>query len=304
MPKKLIIAILIILIILLFIIANSKRSNENGNISNMGLVVTDNGVTYYNKYEEGIFGIKNGQEIQITDETAYSINVVDDKIYYISVEDFNNVAIKSVDTNGQNLKIIKTIYTTISKIYVDNGFIYYCTNETGKGIARVDLNGRNEEVLIPQTVQDFEIYNGEIYYVNNQNQICKKDNILNTEKIARKIQIVDKWIYYYNQSENALFRLSLDGQRNELVSVLINNETYNVSGKYVYYFDKENLKIARMQIGKSNKCDDVVDLSISKTKINIAEDELYYLDKSNNDSQSYQIFRVKVDGRRAENIQY
>ena len=52
-----------------------------------------------------------------------------------------------------------------------------------------------------------------------------------------------------------------------------NLKVYNVCGKYVYYLDQEKSKIARMQIGKSNKCDDIIDVSISKTNINIDGDE-------------------------------
>jgi len=309
MIKK-IIPLIIIIVFILLIVFNSGKNIENGNLSNMGLVVTNNGVTYYNKYEKGIFRVKNGEEEQLTDETAYSLNIVNNKIYYITVEGFNNVVIKCVDTNGLNKRNIATIYTSISKIYVNNRYIYYSTNETGKGIARLGINGENETSIVTESVQDFELCDNYLYYVNMKNQICKislSDNIttcLLEEEIARKIQIVNDWIYYYNQSENALFRLNKDGSKNELVSVLINNETYNVSGKYVYYFDKENLKISRMQIKNTQKCDDIVNLSTSKTKINIANDEIYYLDKSKNESESYQIFRIKLNGKPAKNIQY
>jgi hypothetical protein len=292
------------------LLCTSNKETSTGNIANLGLAVKSKGVTYYNKYEKGIFAVKNGKEEQLTDETAYSLNVVENKIYYIMVADFNNIVIKSIDIDGKNLKAIATIYTSISKIYIDDGYIYYATNNSGAGIARIDLNGQNETVIVSEKVQDFQVVNGNIYYINNSNQICKfnvKDEngvILSETITAKKIQVDGKWIYYYDENENALFRLSDNGSKNELVSVLINNEIYNISGKYVYYFDKENSKIARMQIGKSNKCDDIVNVNVTKTKINIVGDELYYLDKSKDESQTYQMYRVKINGSEAKSIEY
>lgn len=208
------------------------------------------------------------------------------------------------------MKNIATIYTSISKIFVDKKFIFYATNETGKGIAKIDLNGENEQIILTENVQDFWVKQNKIYFVNQSNQICKVDvsgennRILSDNISARKIQVIGKWIYYYHPNENALFRLKNDGKKNELVSTLIHNETYNICGKYVYYFDRENSKIARMKIGKSNQCDEIVSLSVSNTKINIADGQIYYLDKSQDFSQTYQIYRIKTNGNNVKPIEY
>lgn len=172
----------------------------------------------------------------------------------------------------------------------------------------MNINGKSENIVVPENVQDFQVQEGEVYYVNNSNQICKvlgsENKVIDENITARKIQLVGQWIYYYNEKENALFRLKSDGTKNELISVLINNETYNIAGKYVYYFDKENSKIARMKIGASNKCDDIVSISSAKTKINIVDNVLYYLDKSEDNSQTYQIHRIKVNGDKIKDIEY
>ncbi len=300
----------IALLVITICICIWKQSDANGNSANMGLVCQKDGVVYYNKYEKGIFALKNGQETQLTSETAYSLNIFENKIYYITVADFSNIIIKSVDINGENGKAIATIYTSISKIYVTQNAIYYATNETGKGIAKIDLTGENEQIILPENVQDFQIAQNQIYYVNNANRICKIDisgkqnKELSDTAVARKIQVIDGWIYYYDQNENALFRLKKNGKKKELISVLIHNEMYNISGQYVYYFDKEQSKIARMKIGKSNQCNDIVSLNVSKTKINLVEDEIYYLDKSEDPSQTYQMHRRKISGEESQDIQY
>ncbi len=265
----------------------------------MGLACEAKGAIYYNKYEKGIFSVKNGKETRLTEETAYSLNIVGNKIYYITVADFNNVVIKSVDLDGKNLTNIATIYTSISKIF-----------ETGKGIAKIDLNGENEQIVLTENVQDFWVKQNKIYFVNQSNQICKVDvsgennRVLSDNISARKIQVIGKWIYYYHPNENALFRLKNDGKKNELVSTLIHHETYNICGKYVYYFDRENSKIARMKIGKSNQCDDLISLNVSNTKINIVNNQIYYLDKAQDSSQTYQIYRIKTNGKSVKPIEY
>ena len=110
MKKILRIVILLIIILLLFICINKIiKKEENGNLANMGLAVQKGNTIYYNKYEKGIFLVKNGEEKQLTDETAYSLNIINDQIYYMTVADFNNVMIKKVDTNGKNKKTVATI---------------------------------------------------------------------------------------------------------------------------------------------------------------------------------------------------
>lgn len=311
MKKKVRFVILIIVIIVVILgVSKLLPNSENGNIANMGLACEANGVIYYNKYEKGIFSVKNGKETRLTEETAYSLNIVGNKIYYMTVADFNKVVIKSADLDGKNLKNIATIYTSISKIYVDKKSIFYATNEAGKGIVKMDLNGENEQIIWAENVLDFQVKKNKIYFVNQANQICKVDVsgenkiVLNDTVFAKKIQVIGKWIYYYDQNENALFRFKNNGEKKELVSILIHNESYNICGKYVYYFDRENSKIARMKIGKSNQCDDLVNLEASNTKINIAKDEIYYLDKAQDSSQTYQIYRIKTNGKNVKPIEY
>lgn len=302
-------SILVIVLIIVGVIQSVvfTKNKENGNIANMGLVVEKDDAVYYNKYEKGIAVYHQGKEEQLTDETAYCLTIFKDKIYYITVADFSNVVIKTVDLNGENRKTIGTIYTSLSKFFIEDDKLYYLTN---KGIARMDLNGEDETIILEENIQDFQVVKKEIFYTNALNQIGKC-SITGDDKIvfkqdmtARKIQVVGKWIYYYDENENALFRLTKNGKKKELVSVLVKNESYNVYGKYVYYLDKENSKIARMKIGRSNQCGDLVKLNISNTKLNIAEDELYYLDKSQDESQTYQMCRIKLDGQPAKRIEY
>lgn len=306
-----IVFILILVISLLVWNAKSGNGKENGNVSNGGLAIERKGVTYYNKYEKGIFEVKGNSEKRLTDETAYSITIYDNKLYYMTVADFNHVVIKYVNlSNDGNVKNVATIYTSVSKFFIEDGFIYYFTNEGSGGICRMDVNGTNETLIVKGGVRDFHVCDQKLYYINDENQICefflkKQENVILKEEIfAKKMQIVGQWIYYYDEKEDALFRVSKNGEKQELVSVLVHNEIYNVCGKYVYYLDEQNSKIARMKLKKSNQCDDIVSINISTTRINIAGDVLYYLDKSKDESQNYQMHRVRMNGEMVQDIEY
>ena len=307
--KRLFLVILLLVLIFVFIQSIQKDSG-NGNLSNMGLATEEKGTIYYNKYEKGIFSLKDGKEKQLTAEKSFSIQVINNKIYYLSIENFSNVVVKVVDVTGENLKKLLTINTSISKIYVDDKSIYFYEIGSKKGLYKVDLEGQNKQQILEENVQDFALQGKYIYYINNDKQICKMDTsgqnavVLQESIYARKLQVTEKWIYYFNETENALFRLKTNGKSNELVSILVNNETYNVYNGYVYYFDKENLKISRMNLKKTNRCDVVTDVQVNSTKINIVGDQLYYLDKSQDESQTYQIFRKKLNGEETEQIKY
>jgi hypothetical protein len=95
-----------------------------GNLANMGLAVSEGNLTFYNKYEEGIVKIKGGEEYQITEETAYSIHLEDDTVYYLTLSNSNTLDLKSVKTNGDQPKKIKTLSTPSSKFYVEDNYIY------------------------------------------------------------------------------------------------------------------------------------------------------------------------------------
>lgn len=305
-----IVGVIIVVVLVISKIIGKQQNQENGNVSNMGLVLEHQGTTYYNKYEKGIFAVKGDTETQLTDETAYSLTFYDDKIYYMTIADFNQVVIKYVDLKNGNVKNVATIYTSISKFFIEDERIYYFTNHSENGICKMDLNGENETIVVAGNIQDFQVSEKEIYYINEENQICRwklksgESVPLNEAAKAKKMQVVEEWIYYYNEFENALFRVSKNGKKVELVSVLVNHEIYNVCGKYVYYYDKNTSKIARMQLKKSNKCENIVDIAVSKTRINVAGDVLYYLDQSKDESQNYQIYRIKINGEKMQDIEY
>lgn len=317
MNKKMIIAavvavILIIMIIITFkVISGRKRTNsELGNISNMGLAASNDEGVFYNKYEDGIVKVKGTDELQITNETAYAINLVGDDVYYLSVGDTSNIAIKKVKTNGSGMAVIKTVRTSISKMYIESNSIYYATNDNNGGIAKMNLDGSDERVIISSEVRDFEVVDGKVYYSNKTGDLYVATTTgiealkITPEGVSiKEFQVKDDWIYYYNETENALYRVKTDGSNNQLFSQYVNSNIYNVSKDKIYFFDEVNKKIASIGFD-GNGYKEIVNISTNKTRINVVGDTIYYLDASHNESKIYQMYRIKTNGGNAKTIEY
>ena len=233
--KKVILIMLIFLIIfmlIVFMLAKLRKlfSKEEvfGNLSNNGLVAGNSNLYFYNKYEEGIVKVKNGNEYKITDETAYSMNIVQDTIYYLTTSNTNGLEVKSVKTNGDSLKKIATIYTNLSKIYVKDGYIYYAINRNTEGICKINIETGEQNIISNIAVQDFALDKDEIFFTDSSNNLYKMNlNGLEINKIIddyqiRKIQISGKWIYFYSEKDDALCRIRKDGKSKTIVSTFIN----------------------------------------------------------------------------------
>ena len=315
--KRRIIVLIVALILLLLLIVGIvnlfkllfAKEKSVGNLSNMGLVLEDGNTVFYNKFEDGIIKIKGNKEYQITDETAYSMTMYEDEIYYLTVSSLDTIELKKVKENGDGLTKIKTLATTISKFYIKDGYVYYASNGDVKGISKLSLADNSENVIAVSNVQDFVLEGDTVYYVDNVGYIYSS-NLTGTDikEVAKdykvkKIQIMKKWIYFYDETENALCKIRLDGSDKKTVATFVNNEIYNVTSKKIYYYDSVNKQICKCDL-KGKKSTAIVTLEATKPRINIVDGHVYYLDNSKDNTQIYQMFRVKTSGNAAKSIEY
>ena len=157
--------------------------------------------------------------------------------------------------------------------------------------------------------KDFVVDKGMIYFTDNIGYVYsikvngqELTNILKDYNVS-KIQVLKKWIYFYNQQEKCLSKVKKTGGDVKTVATFVNNETYNITNKYIYYFDSVNNQICRSDLkGKKSKA--IVTLKTGRTKINIANGYIYYLDESKNENRIYQMYRVKTNGKAANSIEY
>ena len=55
---------------------------------------------------------------------------------------------------------------------------------------------------------------------------------------------------------------------------------------------------------KGKKQDEIVSVNTVMTRINVSNGVIYYLDKSLDETQIYQMYRVKENGKKTKNIEY
>lgn len=312
--KKIITIIAIIIVVILIVVintifANKDSNRELGNIANLGLAASSEEGVFYNKYEDGIVKVKGSEEFQITNETAYSINVVGEDIYYLSIGDTSNINIRKVKSNGSGLETIKTIKTSISKIYVLGNYIYYATNENEDGIAKLTLDGKEEKIITSSEINDFEVIDNMIYFTNKIGDIYKMTingtelEKINTDYDIKEFQVKDEWIYYFNEENKNLCKVKTTGKDTTVVSEYVNSNIYNITTDKIYFFDINAKKIASVNLNGQNY-KEIVSISTNKTRINVVGDMLYYLDASSSESKIYQIYRIKTNGNSAKSIEY
>lgn len=280
-----------------------------GNYSNMGLVVKDKKNVYYNKYEKGIIKIDGKEEKTLTDHTAYSMTVVDDKIYYLTVSSENTIDLNYVTTNGEEATKIKTLYTSISKFYINDGYVYYSSDKGTSGLSKLSLETLEETTLLQANIQDFVLDNDLIYYTDNVGYLYSVNlegankKTITTDYNIKNIQILKKWIYFYDNQENALCKINKNGSSKTTVTNFVKNETYNVTSKGIYYLDLENTQICKCDL-KGKKSNVITPINVTTTRINIADGIMYYLDSSKDETQIHQMYRIKVNGKEAKPIEY
>ena len=306
-----IVLIIVIIAVVLLIINGNEKSKETilGNISNLGLVTENEDSIFYNKYEKGIVKVKGNKEYQITNETAYSMQTVGDYIYYLTTGENNNLLIKRVKTNGDELTTFKEIQTSISKFYIVNNIVYYANIGETNGISKISIDTGEETQICEDNIEDFCVTNTNIYYTDDFGYLYSmnlggtdKKTLLNDE--ITEFQVYEDWIYYYKESENYLSKIKIDGSERETVTDKVNSYIFNIYKDKIYFYDLENSNISSIGInGKNLKV--ITEIKTNKTRINLTTNgQIYYLDATSGDNNIYQMYRIGTKGGKLNEIKY
>lgn len=299
------IALLLISIVVLIVNVSSNGITNENNLSNLGMCVKADNYIFYYKYGKGIFKIKDKEEYQISDDTAYSLAYKDGYVYYTSPNSTGGIDIKKLSHNGDEVKVLKSTASSSTKMFLEDNYLYYITLSPNT-ISKIDINGENESVVLTRDISDFDII-GEIIYFTDNSEFLYKINLngenyseVSQETIGNKFQIYKNNVYYYKEN-SGLMKMNLKKATSELVSDKITSNVYNVTNKGIFFLDENSSKICKMSL-KGKNCKELVDVKTTNTKINIVGNELYYLDLgSNNDSRTY---RIKINGKQANTIEY
>lgn len=280
-----VILLLILLVILCVVIVKifSVKDVVSNNDSNMGLVAQSDDLTFYYNYNKGLVKKDKKEEKTLINEQAYSINYYDGNIYYTTPNSRGGINIKKIGVDGKNEKILLSTTSSSTKMYLQDSKIYYLTSNPNT-ISKMDLDGKNSEVILQRGIVDFKVLDGTIYFSDIMGYLYSVDtNGKNYKTIMKKsvfeeFQIIDNYVYYFDNENSKLMRISLkDTSKKDEVTGKLDCEIYNVTSNGIYYLDKGRSKICFVS-KNGKKTRDIVKVNTNNTKINIIGNVLYYID--------------------------
>ena len=297
-----VILLLVLLAILCVVLVKifSVQSGLNNNDSNMGIAVQNDDLTFYYDYNKGLVKkSKDKNESLLTENQAFSINYLNGNIYYTTPNSTGGIDIKSIKTDGKDEKILLSTTSSSTKVYLQNDTIYYLTSNPDT-ISKIDLKGKNPEVVLQRGIIDFKVVDNTIYFSDIMGYLYSVDvngenyKTLIEEANFEEFQILDNYIYYFDDEKGKLFKRDLDKPSKKIeVTDKLNCDVYNVTSNGIYYLDKENSKIMYIS-SNGKKTREIVGVNTDNTKINILGNILYYID---NDKEKTITKEIKTNGK-------
>ena len=238
---------------------------------------------FYYDYSKGLLKKDKNKETVLINEQAYSINYFDGNIFYTTPNSIGGIDIKRINTDGKDEKVLLSTTSSSTKMYLEDSKIYYLTLNPNT-ISKIDINGKNTEVILQKGVLDFKVLNGIIYYSDIMGYLYsidvngKKNKTIVEKSLFDEFQIVENYVYYFDNENSKLMRINLDDtSKIEEVTDKLNCDIYNVTSNGIYYYDNKKSKISFISInGKNLK--DIVNVNNNRTKINLVGTIIYYID--------------------------
>jgi hypothetical protein len=301
--------------------------NSSGNLMNHGLVAYNDGYVYYDL--NGLKRAKSGASdyTQLSSDNAGHIQVIGDWVYYNSFLD----GIYKVKKDGSSKKLIVKVNTM--HMQVVNDWVYYLDNsqgDLGHELWKVKTDG-SSKTRIPMPTNpavgssdDYVFYvSGDWIYLNvylkNVSPIKRQFYRIKSDGSAAnaildsdvmRYSVVGEWVYYYDYSKKAFFKIKPNGTGKTLVySPGFHIYEFIVNGNSLYFsVDNETGNGTNEGLYKVG-LDGTGVTRLSETPIkyfNIAADWAYYgisdqvvlvnANLGQKPEHKYYLIRVKLDG--------
>lgn len=223
-----------------------------------------------------------------------------DWLFYSNFNDDNTLYKQRIDKSG-NTKLSDDV--TCDYIQFDRDWIYYCAFG---GLYRIKPDGTGRALLV-ENADTAYIYGNYVYYTTDEKSdlyMAKLDGSEKTfleEGYIQNINIYDGWVYYLNNQKNENFwetnshkeeiwKMRLDGSETAKVGN-IHARAFTVENGWVYYV---NGGIYRMRVDGSNSTRIGTDKSYQS--INVLGDWIYYQDWKDNGYDNDSLCKMKIDG--------
>lgn len=168
------------------------------------------------------------------------------KSYLFYINRLDNYSLYKYDL--ESLEIMKISSNVCDKINIKDDKIYYikCSDDLdwyGTGsIYSIDINGRNEKLILDGEVNNMTLYEDYIYYTSGENMYKlyrinlkgeKRELIINSK--VGSFNITNNEVYYSNLSDDGkLYKASIDTRIYDKISDDM-PENINIAGEYLYF---------------------------------------------------------------------
>ena len=312
------IALIVIICAIILILATNKTEigNTSGNLNNLGFAVEKNNSVYYLGFKDsntdGIYKINSGNNIEkISSDYALYLNKSGKYLYYLDKTAGNNNIVR-INANGQDKEIIEHDVDTAKVTVIDNWIYYFKESK----LYKVKTNGQDKQILLSESIQNYEIEGKWIYYsyVNNRKYIIAKittngeDRTIIDNDSARQFFVNKNNIYYIYENQNEektqdgyeLYKIESNGKNKQKIANLDGNiqlESINFSKNKIYYTKSDengNLAIYSISLKGENETK-ITDIKNTYTKMNIQNNCIYYIDENENGDS--EMFKIEADGK-------
>ncbi|RCX16826.1 transglutaminase superfamily protein [Anaerobacterium chartisolvens] len=222
------------------------------------------------------------------DRKKYPACKEDNPIYWIELDENRNAAVgRDVYVTIENESLyrknlsdgsnaVKLCEDKVSDVSLDGIWIYYRNLSDGNKVYKITLGGTMRTRLNNESSSFVKVYDNMIFYLNDQNRICRMDTngnsktFMNSDALTGYFTIKDGWIYYrcFNWGSGAaLYRVKPDGTiRLPVIADSLEGFKMTENGYKVSYF------LGRFEY--------------------IIDDWVYYV----NESDGGKIYKIKVAG--------
>lgn len=191
------------------IVNRSEHTYGNTDYHNAsyGAIVTDDEYWYYagtggikKQAKADILQFNTNKEI--FSASSLYLNLYNDYLYFLNQE---NNTIYKIDKDGNKRQ---EIANNIKSFYIVDDCIYYnkYEGEYMGGIYRMDVNGENEETVVNRSVKKFVPYGNLLYYIAGSKVLARTDLNGNNEEIilgdVNNFKILDNVIFYEDVVDN------------------------------------------------------------------------------------------------------
>ena len=259
--------------------------------------------TRITNYEDGIYkyNMKTGQVVKLYNSNAYCLNLIENELYYcVTTEQIYKVNLDTLESEWIDE------FNDVSYLSIYNNTIFY-RSSNGGNIYSASLDGKNQKLVVEYTINEFQIYNGFIYYIDATTNNLFKKNIRNNDENPIKITN-NKISNFYINNENLVYsssnKLFVYDLYNNTSEELVDNVTSNFiyENNKLYFYSASNKSIIELDLISKQK-NIISELTNDIYRLQYYDNYLFYYDSTGKYQYiTIQLFYININDKTVEKI--